>query len=154
MGDITYQAGEKIRFINAAHNEVDMAIGFVYKLPLLPTPIGHVALILQRAETLIASARLLMDRAAPAEDVRRVQHYGISLLAEGHGILEMIKTGQISLYPAAKVDDQANPGNAPQIFQADSSSGVDAFYDYIQISPLTPPAPYGTRPWWGPGIKE
>lgn len=150
LGDISFTAPEKARFLTDAHNEVDEELGYVYSLPLGPLPFStHVALILKRTTILIASGRLILDRDAAGEDLS-LHAYGRSLLDEGRERLRAMRSGGIDLIGVTKLEIQATDGNAPSIFQGDTYSGVDAFYSWLNASPYDM-GPAAGEPYWRPG---
>lgn len=150
LGDISFTGPERTRFLTDAHNEVDEELGYVYTLPLGPTPFStHVALILKRTTALIASGRLILDRDAVGEDMA-LHAYGQSLLQEGMMRLAGMRSGAIDLVAVVKIPGTQGAGNAPSIIQGDTTSGVDAFYGWINSSPYD--APTMGQPWWQPGV--
>lgn len=131
------------RFVSDATDEINSQLGRVYTLPLgsLPT---YQALLLKRCANLIASGRLMLAMASGTEDTS-VNAYGEMLLREGKSILQGIVNGTIKLdSPLAPSD---GPNNLPVIESADSVSGVEAFYGFIQRDPRysghPPYQPYG-----------
>jgi phage gp36-like protein len=133
VGDIAGLEPLKQRFIDAATDEMDAMIGFVYLLPLsgLST---HVTLLLKSICSQLASGRLLTSQSAASED-QSTHSYGKSLIDSATAQLWSIRNGQTAL-GALKVTSAASGGNAPSIGQTDSVSAVDAFYDYVS-NPLT-----------------
>ena len=133
LGDLLISATlDKARYVQDATDEIDACIGFIYELPLSPTPSGHIQLTLKRCANLIASGRLVLAVGAGSED-GSLHAYGESLLREGRMILESIESGQIDLGSIKK--PVHSEGNAPTILNADSTSAVDSFYAYVSAWP-------------------
>lgn len=148
LGDLTLSASlDKARFVQDATDEIDACIGFIYELPLSPTPSGHIQLTLKRCANLIASGRLVLAVGAGGED-GSLHAYGESLLREGRMILESIESGQIDLSCTKK--PVHSEGNAPTILNAETSSGVDAFYAYVSSWPLPHSHDATGIPLWRP----
>lgn len=145
VGDTSFDANEAQRFVDGATAEIDSRLGFTYVLPLPEVLPPHMALLLQRTSNLIASGRFLLARATPGED-NSLHAYGLSLLQEGQGILTQIATGMIDLVGIERILTHSG-SNAPEIFNADSCSGVDAFYLWMN-TPATPRYPAV----WVPGL--
>jgi phage gp36-like protein len=145
-GDLTIGGGvNKDRYVQDATDEINSRIGFMYLLPLTPTPATHILLTLKRCANLIATGRMILALGVGGEDGS--QHsYGESLLHEGQMLLSAIECGQISL-GCDKIAVQGD-GNAPTILQTDSLSSVDAFYGFV--NGLTAPGLLG-EPIWTPG---
>lgn len=136
IGDLTYDADYRNTFRSRAKDEIDTALGFLYLIPLSPSPSVHVGLILKQIEARLASGRLILDRTAAMED-NSLQAYGNSLLKEGQQMLMQITTGMVELIGQTRVPSAATAGNAPVIIQGDTTSGVDAYYNWLN-----------TPAWW------
>lgn len=148
LGDLTVSASiDRSRVVQDATDEIDACIGFIYELPLSPTPSGHIKLTLKRCANLIASGRLVMAVAAGGEDTS-LHAYGESLLREGRMLLESIESGQIDLGCTKKL--VYSEGNAPSITNADSTSAVDAFYAYVSSWPFPHQHDRSGVPIWKP----
>jgi phage gp36-like protein len=150
VGDITISEGTKARFVEDAAKEMDASLASAYLLPLSPIPPAvalpeYSILSLERTSNLIASGRLLMDRAAGGEDTA-LHAYGLSLLTEGQMLLRSLVAGTITL-PALRIPEQATASNAPSLVNFDAYSGVDAFYEFA-TDPYAVSVPYGG---WRPG---
>lgn len=146
VGDVTIGGGiDRDKFVQSATEEIDSRLGFIYVLPLTPSPSSHIALLLKRCANLIASGRLFMAIAAGSED-NAVHAYGESLLREGQSILESIACGQVDL-GVTKVTVQSE-GNAPSITNVDDGSPFDAFYNFV--TPGNFPTPLVSTPVYRP----
>lgn len=150
VGGMIVNPTEAAQFIEVAADEIDSVLGFTYVIPLTAVE-PHVALILKRVNALIASGRLILSTAVGGED-GSLHAYGRSLLMEGQDTLAAIANGNIQLVGADKTAPHADDGtgNAPSISQGDATSGVDAFYAWLDRDPYSAPTTPGD-PWWSPG---
>lgn len=155
-GDVPFSAAlDPTRFIQDATDEVDSYIGLRYKTPLDMTAespmVRPARLLVKRISNFLASGRLILAQSIGTED-RNTQAYGQSLVTEATKTLDQLAKGVIPLLGAVPA---ANPGGAIEgnmaaVFNSDSYSGVDAFYDFAM-----PIDPWGALvdsalPRWGP----
>lgn len=154
VGDLTVSDTTRTNFVQRAADEMDQALGTVYIIALTPIPPAgtlpaSALLALKRCNYLIASGRLLLDRAAVSEDVQ-LHAYGESLLQEGQMLLYSIMSGSIFL-GATKINTaDAALNTGPQIFEGDATSGVDAYYEWGRTDPW-PSSVAGRVSGWRPG---
>lgn len=119
-------------FVQAATDEIDMKIGFIYRTPVrpdadhdeLPRP---VSLLLKRIAANISTARAIMA-AAGAVQSDELNGYARSLLAEAHTALDAIAAGRMELEGAERLPDQGQERRGPRISNVDSHSQVESFY--------------------------
>lgn len=144
-GDIAYPAylGTKEARVKAAAEEIDIAIGHIYKTPIeIPDTIEPEHrpsfLTLKKINWLIASGRIVLDMAAAGER-DNLHAYGHSMLKEGLGMLAALAGGEVKL-PGVEVIDQpegsADDFSGPHIYNEDPESLVESFYK--ARSPLDP----------------
>ena len=135
-------------FVQAATDEIDMQIGFIYKTPLrapegeeLPRP---VSLLLKRIASYISTARAIMA-AAGAVQSDELNAYARSLLAEAHAALGNIAAGRLELEGAERLPDQGQERRGPRISNVDSYSQVESFYAHFTggTSDMFTPSPWG-----------
>lgn len=155
IGDITLGSGVAQSFVDLASMDMDAEMGFVYVIPLSPTDGGsipdHVTALLAKVNRLLASGRFILSRNASQED--SLHAYGNSLLSEGRELLTNIVNGTTLLTNCDKTGPQAtgdDGGNAPSITVGDTTSGIDAFYGWLD-TPLGAAPPTPGDPWWKPG---
>lgn len=139
VGDMEFSSAlSKDGFIRDAADEMNSRLGFVYALPIVGIA-AHAVLLLKMINARLASGRLLMAIAAPAED-DSVHAYGQYLVKQAYDDLYAICNGQITLVGATTIVD-ANP-NSASITNVDDESAFDQFYNQ---------AMRGTSSYWVPG---
>lgn len=134
-------------FVQAATDEIDMKIGFIYKTPVRPSPEYDelprpVSLLLKKIAAYISTARAIYAAAGPVQS-DELNAYAGSLLQEGHTALANIAAGRMELEGAERLPDQGSERRGPRISNVDSQSQVEAFYahftggssDFFQRSP-------------------
>lgn len=135
------------KFVQAAADEIDTKIGFVYKTPIrvgpgydeLPRP---VALLLKRISAYISTARAIMAAAGAVQD-DDTNAYARSLLKEAHTALEAIASDRMELEGAERLPTAGAETRGPRIVNIDSVSPVDAFYSHFTG---------GTHDMFSPGV--
>lgn len=120
------------RFVQAATDEIDMKIGFIYKTPIRPAPDYDelprpVSLLLKKIASYISTARALFA-AAGAVQSDELNAYARSLLTEAHAALDSIATGRMDLEGAERLPDQGQERRGPRVSNVDSYSQVESFY--------------------------
>jgi hypothetical protein len=142
IGDVTLSPVlSRLSYIRDAADEMDARIGFVYLLPLPLTLLQpHAITMLKMINARLASGRLLMSIAAPAED-DGVHRYGEWLIKSAYEDLYNICNRSIDLVGATPVSDPSP--NVAAIYNYDEESAVDAFSSFVMRGEL------GT--WWQPG---
>lgn len=165
-GDIplpTYM-GNGTSYISAASDEIDAALGHLYKTPItfddppgsgtVPLTARPAALMLKKINWLIASGRLILDLAAAGENDN--QHaYGMGMLKEGLGLLKQIVDGEITLTGADIVDppEGQQPTTGPTIHNEDPASLVQGFYEQRSPANVYPIRyPGQVQPYGIPGV--
>lgn len=126
LGDMLFSPGFNAdTWIDRAADEMNAVLGRIYALPLpaLSTTSG---LILKQTNALIASGRIVLDKAISSES-ETLHAYGKALLTEGQTQLESILNGEIVLPGLVRIGSTADNGSGPSIRQADSESPFDAF---------------------------
>jgi hypothetical protein len=135
------------KFVQAATDEIDMKIGFIYKTPVrapegeeLPRP---VSLLLKKIASYISTARAIYA-AAGAVHSDELNAYARSLLAEAHAALDNIATGRMELEGAERLPDRESSSRGPRISNVDSYSQVESFYGNFTggTSDMFSPSPF------------
>jgi hypothetical protein len=137
-------------YVDDAANEIDSIIGFIYKTPVdiseTSTAVRPVRLLLKRLNNHLATGRLITAMSSNSQRTD-LQPYGASLIREVLAVLQQIQSGDLVLDGAERVPPAdgsvANP-TGPQIFNVDSESQVEAFYDRI-ANPNYCFAPWATQ---------
>lgn len=130
-----YIDSEKV--VEDAADEIDSAIGFVYKTPIEwavepPTTVAlqrPSRLLLKRINNYLATGRLILETAAAAEH-SETHAYANRLLREANASLNAIARGEIVLEGAERID-QDQQVTTVMIHNVDPESNVEAFYDRI-----------------------
>lgn len=125
-------------FVRDAAQEMDARLGFVYILPIVGIP-AHAQTLLKQINARLASGRLLMSIAAPAED-NSVHRYGEWLIKQAYDDLYAICNGSIILGSATLAPDPTP--NSASIVNYDEESAFDQFYNTTMGN---------TPSWWQPG---
>lgn len=135
---------DRDKILLATRNEIDVAIGFLYKTPInvedtADNPLVRPArLLLKQISIYLSSGRTIMAAATGSED-SRTHAYGRYLINQGTELLKQIANGSILLEGAEKVDVEAEP-NGPMIANVDVASLVEQFYNNAMT-----PVPGGPR---------
>lgn len=133
MGNIPLPTtGAAERAVNQAADEIDAAIGFKYKTPVLATGANQraVAMLMQNINIWLATGRLIQELTAAREE-QQIHAYALGLVNEAMATIKMIVTGEIILEGVPPVSNTETPQNAPFILNVDDESNVEAFYDRI-----------------------
>jgi hypothetical protein len=139
VGDMEFSAAtSKESFVRDAANEMDARLGFVYVLPITGIP-AHAQTLLKMINARLASGRLLMSIAAPAED-DGVHRYGEWLIKEAYNDLHAICNGSIQLAGATSTADPTPRSGAS--YNHDEESAFDMFENQVMR---------GVPSWWQPG---
>lgn len=133
LGDLPITADDAEKYILAAGDEIDAAIGMRYQLPVTVSHSSAAWNVLKRAAVLIGTGRLIMAHSSASEDMSP-NAYGMYLLGEAKEILSSIRSGDmdlvgVTLLPATGETTVTDTGNAPTVIVQDSMSAVDLFYD-------------------------
>lgn len=133
VGDIVLGSVDPEKYVNAAADEMDSRIGFVYQLPLptvdtTPEPLSlQAAAILKNINNKLASGRLIMAQSIGAER-HEVHAYGKSLVDEAYAELALVLNGALPLVGAPPVEGVDTTGG-PAIYNRDEVSSVEAYED-------------------------
>ena len=139
IGDVGLSSTlSKASFVRDAADEMDARLGFVYVLPITGIP-TYAQLLLKQINARLASGRLLMSIAAPAEE-DGVHRYGEWLIKQAYDDLYAICNGSIVLGGATVAVDTTP--NTAAIENYDDESAFDQFYNTTMR---------GTPSWWAPG---
>lgn len=139
IGDIQLSSTlSKESFVRDAADEMNARLGFVYILPITGIP-AHATTLLKMINARLASGRLLMSIAAPAED-DGVHRYGEWLIKQAYDDLYAICNGQIILGGAVPAIDP-NP-NSAMISNHDEESAFEMYENSFYR---------GQPSWWQPG---
>lgn len=136
MGEIPIPAYiDSQKIVDDAADEIDSKIGYRYNTPVnigVGTPVVRPAvLLLKRINAHLATGRLLLQLASPAEQPK-VHAYGLYLVQESQRALDSIVSGEIILDGAVGLPGaDTEPATAPMISNLDAESNVEAFYDRI-----------------------
>lgn len=143
VGDMPTNPTRAQQFIDAAADEIAVALSPVYVWPPDEPLDAQTNLVLKRLNVLLATGRYVMAQAVGSEDTS-VNAYGSYLLKEAHELLEGVMNQAILLPGVTKATAYATTaGNGPRVINEDSVSAMKAFYDF-------------TNPWhlvgyqWGP----
>lgn len=136
-------------FVNAAADEMDSALGFIYETPIVlaDTPINRpTSLLLKLINNYLATGRIILTISRSAED-NSLDALGKYYVNTALNRLNMIVEGKISLVGATRIQDESTP-KGPEIFNAEPDSLVDMFYG--NFNPSNPGYysgyPYAPRP--------
>ena len=141
-GDIPLPAyvGDGSKYALAAAEEIDAQLGHIYVTPIVFNLVNKPQqrpsyLLIKKINWLLASGRLVIDLAAAGENTA-LQAYGEHMLKEALGILLQISQGDAildaDLVPESDDDDDDDDDSrftGPIIFNADSESLVEGFYN-------------------------
>ena len=116
-------------FIDQAADDINAALGQVYKLPLNLEAGSPDALLLKKINRMLASGNILLAAASGAEDTT-LHSYGYWNVKEAQKALQLIITGEITLSAALKDPDPKDFAKVtgPAIINKDDASFVDGFY--------------------------
>lgn len=120
------------KYIKDATNEIDAALGSRYTTPFDLTDASllkrHSRLLIARICVHIASGRLVLALAIPGED-SQPNAYGMMLLKQGLDALNVLASGEATL--DLTTEEELIDTSAPLIYNTDSESSVEAFYDRV-----------------------
>lgn len=139
------------QYVDNATDEVDSYIGFTYVTPIDVSDTSvvdrPVRLLLKRIANMIATGRLILAMSGGAE-MQKVHAYGRSLIRDASEVLTQISEGKVVLTSVPTVAGGTET-TGPQIFNLDSESNVEAFYNRVLGQP-TPsyPFPYAGHQTW------
>lgn len=141
IGDVTLSSVlSRESYVRDAADEMDARLGFVYALPLPLTQLQpHAITLLKMINARLASGRLLMSIAAPAED-DSVHRYGEWLIKSAYEDLYNLCNRTIDLVGATPIND-TTPEQV-SIYNYDEESAVEQFYNTTMR---------GQPSWWMPG---
>lgn len=117
------------RYVDQAAQEIDSIIGFKYETPVVVDNSSEgrpVTLLLSRINYTLASGRLILALAAPAQD-DQIQQYGKYLVDEALKALKMIVDGEILLPGAPEVGGGTVGPTGPIAYFEDDASAVESF---------------------------
>lgn len=132
-GDIPLPAyaGDGSSYINEASDEIDAMLGHIYVTPIVIPDLPEnrpARLLLKKINWLIASGRLILNLAAAGESTT-LNSYGSGMLKEGLDLLKRVSAGDIVLTGAPTIETNTTGFTGPVIFNEDSYSLVQSFYD-------------------------
>ena len=159
LGDIAYPSylGSKDDRIKSGAEEIDIAIGHIYRTPIvvpdpLPEDVTRTSyLTLKKINWLITSGRIILDMAAAGEQ-ETLHAYGMKMLKEGLEMLYSVASGETKL-PGIETlplpEGQVN-FTGPAISNEDPESLVEAFYkgrSLLDPMGYSMPTAYGHSRW-------
>ena len=121
------------KFVDDAADEIDSKIGFLYATPVdinAPEIVDPVKKLLKRLNNFLASGRLIMMLTQSEEDTR-LHAYGYSLVVDAQAALDQIASGELVVGLPPADGAPTDVATAPLIYNQDSESQVEAFYDRI-----------------------
>lgn len=122
------------KFVNDAADEIDAAIGHIYQTPVDMTEEGGVSrparLVLKRISNFLASGRYMMAAAAGSQ-LTEIHAYALKLVEDATASLDAIARGDVVLEGAVRLGDQEESFTGPQIYNEDTESNVEAFYNRV-----------------------
>lgn len=128
LGNVPIPANAQ-RYVNDAADEIDSVIGFKYETPVV---VGNsaearpVTILLKRLNAWLASGRVLMAVAAPAQD-DQIQQYALYLVTQARDTLKMIADGDILLPGAPVIGGESQVNTGPVAAFQDDASAVESF---------------------------
>lgn len=137
-GDIaTPSYTSRDQYVTNAAEEIDAALGHLYVTPFVidnavPTNRPSI-LFLKKINWLLASGRLILDVAAAGE-TDSLHAYGKRMLDEAMGMLGILKSGELVLTGAQKIESDTSDKDftGPVIHNEDAKSLVEGFYTQRQ----------------------
>jgi phage gp36-like protein len=116
--------------VDRAADEIDGAIGMLYKTPIVATGPNQraVAALMRNVSNWLASGRLIEELTASTQRVE-VHAYAQSLIAQAWAILNQILSGQIVLSGVPSSGGTEAAFHGPMILNKDTQSPVDIYYD-------------------------
>lgn len=145
--------GDGSDYINSAAEEIDAQLGHVYVTPIeIDSAVAAnrpAILLLKKMNWLIASGRLILNLATASEQPG-LHAYGRQMLLEGLDLLSQVADGKIVLTGATVIDTGSTDPESfsgPKIFNEDSGSLVEGFYDFVDPVQINagPVYPYGNN---------
>lgn len=123
------------KYIQDATDEIDSYIGNVYTTPLDVSDTSSIArhsrLLIKRICNHLSTGRLILAVASPSEDTQ-LHAYGASLVQNALEALVLIAEGKVLLEGAPSSDtNETVRVTTPLIYNKDTESQVEAFYDRI-----------------------
>lgn len=153
LGDMTIGGTvNKDAYVNAAGDEIDSRLGYVYSLPLPDTLPDHAVKLLRKINNFIASGRLIMALAVGGED-SSLHAYGLSLVQEAHNDLALILNGSLPLDTAVK-NSASDANKGPTVANQDIFSPITAFEDEFFEDNVFVPRTSTSPATWRPGPYE
>jgi hypothetical protein len=119
-------------YVNAAAEEMNSRLGFVYKVPIEPKPpetalATHEGLLLKDINRKLATGRLILAMAQAGED-NNEHAYGASLVKDALYSLNLLTSRQIDLVTAVLAEGNTAGGDtSPLVHNHDEESLVDGF---------------------------
>jgi hypothetical protein len=142
LGDITISSAIDLnKVVRDAADEMDSKIGFVYELPLPASLPQHITTMLKMINARLASGRLILTIASPAEAVD-LYRYGTHLIELAEEALCGITTGKFQIPGATQIEDLTPGGGA--IINHDAESAIDVFESQFMRRSFT-------QNFWVPG---
>lgn len=144
IGNIPATDPMKTQYLNLATDEMDSILGMQYVTPINIAEDGPVArhsrLLIKNICIWLSSGRLMLATSANGED-DQLHAYAKYLVENATDMLMKIASGEIKLEGAEHNEDEDDPdaSNQALIYNVDSESNVEAFYDRIYMAPPTYP---------------
>lgn len=140
------------KYLQEAEEDVDIALGDSFEMPYDvddPNAIERTVILLRRITARLASGRLILAQAIGGED-QSLQAYGKHLISEAEQVLTAIRNGSLDFEGPTPIEG-AVEYTGPTVYNYDSESAVDSFYDYFMGANPVPLPPGAGRPVWRPG---
>lgn len=128
LGDMETGSIDLQKYVDAAADEIDSKLGFLYVLPLSPLAAVEI-LLLKDINNKIASGRLILAQYIGGEE-SALHAYGYSLIREATESLMLLANGVIDL-GSVRTESPVDEGMAPRAFVYDEESMVTAFEDTV-----------------------
>jgi hypothetical protein len=128
LGDMNPGSIDLQKFVDAAKDEMDSKLGFVYDLPLSPLTSTE-SLLLKDINNKLASGRIILAQYVGGED-NNLHAYGASLIKEAHESLMLIANGVIDLSSGLVPTTEAGT-KTPLGVVYDEESMVTAFEETV-----------------------
>lgn len=135
VGDVSTVSDQVEKHVDMAAEEINSAIGHIYVTPVVGAS-DHAMLTLKMINVKLATGRYFAAMARGSSSGEGEPNaYAQSLIREAQDQINQIRSGDILLNGAATVgaDDAAvDDARNPTVIQADTKSGVNEFYGFVQ----------------------
>lgn len=140
LGNIPLPAGNKPRnAVDRAADEIDAALGFLYQTPIKSTGPHQRAVdaLMGNLNNWLATGRLGQELTASTQRVEE-HSYFVGLVRQAQAVLNRIVAGDIVLEGVPVPGGGAQVAAGPAIYNKDTTSNVDDFYDNVSNPPKYP----------------